>query len=289
MTSTQLPPDLCTTEPSISLEHVPPEYDSLPPEKLQDALSTDDTDESSESHDKGFSSRARGILDRLSRLEQSQTQMMATLKTDHQIQMEELRDKLEQAEQRRREADSVSSSSTSVPFLMEVNMTEVEAAVQAASFAEQESAMALEEARKVAEEARLSAGGIPESTKLATKEGDIAFGADSEYIVKKVSVNLDEVERAISNSPLIRVCRAFGRPDTIYGNQVYCAVVPRTNVRVSEPMLNNHAQKYLPTAMVPKRFYFLDDLPSGITRKALADAQMMGDATNKPFLAAIEN
>lgn len=230
-------------------------------------------------------SSAQGILDRLAAIEQSQQDMMQKLAVDHQQQMSELKSRLEQAEEKRRDAER---HSTDQGILMEVNMDGVEAAVQAASFAEQESAAALEEAKNVAIKARLAAGGIPQSAREATKEGDVGFGADSEYIVKKVSVDLDAVERAISNSPLINVCRAFGRPDSKYGNEVYCAVVPKRNVRVSEPMLVVHAQKYLPTAMVPKRFFFLENLPSGITRKALADTQLASDQGKKD-LPAIEN
>lgn len=212
---------------------------------------------------------------------------MDKLKSDHERQMSTLRAKLAEAESRRREVENQARESSSA-LLMEVNMTEIEAAVQAASFAEQESALALEEARKVAEEARLASGGIPQSVIEATKDGDVGYGADNEYIIKKVSVNLDDVERAISLSPLVSLCRAFGRPDAKYGNEVYCAVVPRRNVRISEPMLLIHAQKHLPTAMVPKRFFLLDDMPPGITRKALADTQI-AEPSKKAPLAAIEN
>ncbi|PXF43908.1 Oxalate--CoA ligase [Gracilariopsis chorda] len=242
-------------------------------------IETDTTPESTPS------TSAQAILDRLSRLEHSQQQMMRKLKSDHDSQMAVLRDKLEQAQSKRKYAEETALAQ---PLLMAVNMTEVEAAVQAASLAEQESASALEEARKVAEEARLASGGIPQSAREATKEGDVGYGADSEYIIKKVTVNLDEVERAISISSLISLCRAFGRPDPKYGNEVYCAVVPKKKVRVSERMLLIHAQKYLPTAMVPKRFFFLQDLPSGITRKALAEAQAHGDMNKLVGLPAVE-
>lgn len=232
----------------------------------------------------GTTNKAQAILHRLSRLEQSQHDLMERLQCDHDVQMLELRERLEQAKQRCASGpDRDSALDVGEPLLMQVNMSEVEAAVQAASFAEQESAQALEEARQVASEARLATGGIPQAIREATKEGDVGYGADSEYIVKKVSVNLDEVERAINNSSYVSVCRAFGLPDAKYGNEVYCAVVPKKNVKVSEPMLYVHAQKYLPTAMVPKRFYFLPDLPSGITRKALADTQMAGEFDHKPL------
>lgn len=226
--------------------------------------------------------KAQAILDRLCTIEKSQTDMMDRLRTAHDRQMADLRNQLDHAQQQV-ECDHQQLIEPE-PLLVQVNMTAVEAAVHAASFAEQESAEALAEAKKVAEEARLAAGGIPQSVRDATKEGDVGYGADSEFIVKKVSVNLDDVERAINNSAYVSVCRAFGLPDSKYGNEVYCAVVPKKNVKVSEPMLFIHAQKYLPTAMVPKRFYFLPDLPSGITRKALADTQMSGDLGKKSLL-----
>lgn len=231
------------------------------------------------------STKAQYILDRLSQLEESQFSLMDRMQAEHNRKMAELREKLEAA-RHRRDDEQCTALINPEPLLMQVNMTEVEAAVQAASFAEQESAQALVEARKVADDARSVSGGMPQVTREAVmKDADVDYGADSEYIVKKVSVNLDEVERAIGNSSYVSVCRAFGLPDAKYGNEVYCAVVPKSNVKVSEPMLFIHAQKYLPTAMVPKRFYFLSDLPSGITRKALADTQMKGGLGQKPLAA----
>ena len=273
-----LPLPLLTNSPiTHPPSHLTPDCLLPPPQKKPQSTKAMATEQTSKS---------KGILDRLTRLEHSQNEMMQRLKSDHETQMRELREKLERANQKRREAENhlILTDSGGQPLLMEVNMTEVEAAVQAASFAEQESALALEEARKVAEDARLAAGGIPKSARDSTKDGDVAYGADSEYIFKKVSVNLDEVERAISHSPLVNVCRAFGRPDSKYGNEVYCAVVPKKNVRISEPMLFVHAQKYLPTAWVPKRFFVLEYLPSGITRKALAETQLSTDPA-KPLPA----
>ena len=251
----------------------------------EEANTNYESDEISSQSNYSSSSKARGILDRLARLEQSQSEMMARLKTDHEKQMDELREKLRNAELRRKEAHSMADDAQSAPVLMEVNMTEVEAAVQAASYAEQESSMALEEARKVVRDARVASGNHEEPKLITT--GEISGKAgDDEIIEKRVTVNLDEVERVISNCPLISVCRAFGRPDSKYGNQVYCAVVPKRNMRVNETMLIVHAQKYLGTPMIPKRFYFLEDLPSGITRQALADTKLKNDL-NSPISAPL--
>lgn len=228
------------------------------------------------------SGKAQHILDRLSRLEQSQHDLMQRLQSDHDMHMMELRERLEKAKQKCADAEQTDALIPAEPLFMQVNMSEVEAAVRAANFAEQESAQALEEARKVAEDARRAAGGMTVPAICdAPRDGHIAH--DNEYIVKKVSVNLDDVERAINSSPYVNVCRAFGLPDPRYGNEVYCAVVPKKGVKVSEPMLSIHAQKLLPTAQVPKRFYFISDLPAGVTRQALADAQMAGTIEQKPL------
>lgn len=224
---------------------------------------------------------AQAILDRLARLEQSQQDLMARLQSSHDAQMATLRGQLQDAQQRCVAANDAQQLIAVEPVLMQVDMREVEAAVQAASFAEQESAQALEEARQVAEQARAASGvTIPSSLRdhaLQTRADDVLYDADHEYILKKVCVNLDEVERVINACTYVHVCRAFGLPDPKYGNEVFCAVVPKKHVKVSEPMLFIHAQKYLPTAMVPKRFYFVPELPLGITRKALADTHMAGE------------
>lgn len=231
--------------------------------------------------------KAQYILDRLVKLEQSQHDLMSSLQSSHDDQMSHLRQQLQDAQQKCHEATSDTLIEVK-PVLMQVDMTEVDAAVQAASYAEQESTQALEEAKKVLQDARQAASSTysnhhallksaSDSAASTTKPHFHITDANNEYIVKKVSVNLDEVERVISSSTYVHVCRAFGLPDPKYGNEVFCAVVPKKNVKVSEPMLFIHAQKYLPTAMVPKRFYFVTDLPVGITRKALADTHMAGD------------
>lgn len=232
--------------------------------------------------------KAQAILDRLVKLEEAQHDLMSTLQSSHDHQMTHLRNQLHQAQQKCHEA-SADSVIRMKPVLMQVDMTEVEAAVQAASYAEQESSEALEDAKKVLHDARQAASStysnhqalLKNSEHPPTKPHFHITDANNEYIVKKVSVNLDEVERVISSSSYVHVCRAFGLPDPKYGNEVFCAVVPKKNVKVSEPMLFIHAQKYLPTAMVPKRFYFVTDLPAGITRKALADTHMAGELERK--------
>lgn len=227
-----------------------------------------------------MSGPASSILARLSELEAQQKTLMSDMSASHSVERDALRARIAAASARRRSAESVEAA----PVLMELNMREIDAAVQAASAAEQESAAALGEAREVAARAKGShgnqmvvAGGSGKRGVGVEGGGGGTFedyGGDNEFIVKQVNVNLDDVERIINGSPLVEVCRAFGRPDPKFGNEVYCCVVPRRGVRVSEPMLMLYAQKYLSTALCPKRFFFLDSLPVGITRRVLAETRM---------------
>lgn len=230
--------------------------------------------------DKPRDSVAKGILDRLAKLETQQEEMMAGIRRSHEAEMAELRERLERANQSRRA--SVAADPVPQPVLMSVDMSEIDAAVHAAHCAAERSDRDVQELLKSALDARAGNGprAIGPPPGVATGEGD--------YLVKRVSVNLDDVERIINESELVDVCRAFGRPDTKYGNEVYCAVVPKGNVRVSEPMMVTHAQQHLPAAMVPKRFFFLEHLPSGITRKALADTHEMRELS-KQDTKAIED
>jgi hypothetical protein len=219
------------------------------------------------------------ILSRLRELEAAQGRVMSDMRSQHEEERAALLARIAEANERRRAAELGHDMGVPIqPVLMEVNMTQIDAAVQAAAHAENESREALKEAQKVADSARAAstsgAVGYAMVPGVENAGDGLGFGADHEYVIKQVSVNLDDVERVINNSPLVEVCRAFGRPDAKYGNEVYCCVVPKRNVRVSEPMLMLYAQKYLSTALCPKRFFFLESLPTGITRKALADTRM---------------
>lgn len=233
------------------------------------------------------------ILGRLQELESAQRRVMSEMQSKHNAERAELLARIEEANERRRRAELSTGDPAAIaaPTIMEVSMSEIDAAVQAAQKAQAESTAALKEAEDVVERAKAVSGqgshalAITDGSDAQSNGGDgVGYGQDSEFIVKEVSVNLDEVERIINNSPLVEVCRAFGRPDAKYGNEVYCCVVPKRNVRVSEPMLMLHAQKYLSTALCPKRFFFLESLPSGITRKALADTRIseMGATGSAP-------
>ncbi len=227
---------------------------------------------------KGPGANVKGIMDRLATLESQQEQMMAGIRQSHASEMAALRQRLAKAEETRRAVNA--RESAPAPVLMSVDMAEIDAAVHAAHVAAKRSDNDLKDLLKVAMDSR--GGGPPaiEAPPQSVEAGD--------YLVKRVSVNLDDVERVINSSDLVEVCRAFGRPDNKYGNEVYCAVVPKRGVRVSEPMITNYAQQYLPTAMVPKRFFFLEHLPSGITRKALAATQEIQDLAKDEHPKAIE-
>ena len=234
---------------------------------------------------------AKDILAKLNDIEKSQREYADDIKQRHDQELSEIRGRIDKATQARKEAEVEASRAVlapAPPVMMEINMSSVDAAVQAAAASASESEKLRNEARQIADQAKMASGSLVNGNGVAMIKGnDIGFGPDNEFIVKKVSVNLDEVERAINSSPVVEMCKAFGRPDAKYGNEVYCAVVPKRNVRVSEPMLMIYAQKYLPTAMVPKRFFFLEDLPPGVTRKALAETSISDLGNRKGLRKAL--
>lgn len=228
------------------------------------------------------STRIQPILDRLLRLENSQNDFIQRLQTDHEVQMSDLRERLIRAERMCAEIQNTDASSPSQLSLIHINTAGVEAALQAAISAEQDSASALVEAKKVVDEARRAVGTTSPATAF-----DVAVNGspreDHEYIIKTVLIDLDNVERVMNNSSYVSVCRAFGLPDPKYGNEVYCVVAPKKGIKVSEPMLFIHAQKFLPAAQVPKRFFLVSDLPAGVTRQALADTQLASGFAPRPI------
>lgn len=228
-----------------------------------------------------------GILSRLARLEEQQEKMMEGIRQSHATEMGTLRQRLsELTRERVAAADRLAMErAMPAPVLMEVNMDEIEAAVQAAAQAAQESDTAVAEVRKITAEARVAAS--RDAPLMLPPVG--VDGVDGDFLVRRVTVNLDQVERVVNMSDLVQICRAFGRPDSKYGNEVYCAVVPKKNIRVNEPMMMTHAQQYLPAAMVPKRFFFLEDLPNTVTRRALADTKQMSDISGLDGVRMIEN
>jgi acyl-CoA synthetase (AMP-forming)/AMP-acid ligase II len=211
------------------------------------------------------------ILERLQQIEVNQKRMEDDLKAKHAAEMLEMQRLLDETQAASKRA--VEAQNTTI----NVNMDEINSAVNAASLAAQESSRNTAEAALAAKSAALAAEqaaakrGIPDVDPNASK----VEISDPNNVQKTVVVALDDIEEAMLLHPAVGVCRAFGRPDPRYGNEVFCAILPKKGARVSEPWLKLHAQSVLPAAWVPKKFFFRADLTQDMERKDLStDAEL---------------
>jgi acyl-CoA synthetase (AMP-forming)/AMP-acid ligase II/archaellum component FlaC len=219
---------------------------------------------------------ADAILARLAAIEANQARLEHELADKHASELEDLRARLEEAEsaaERAARGERVTDVLDGRPQVLDVRMEELEAAVMAAAASAEMSANNTREAAKVAREVAESAYGSNQSRDVAITSAT----GDQGSLTKTVRVALDDVEAAMRNHPAVLHARAFGRKDRRFGAEVFCAIVPKKGARVSEPWLKLHAQSVLPAPMVPKKFYYLDELPMHMSRRELAESPLLKD------------
>lgn len=222
---------------------------------------------------------ANAILARIQAIEDNQRILEAELEEKNKRELEEARTHLAEAElaaerAARGEGMDMSMMASPQPIMMDVNMDELEAAVMAAAASAQRSANHTKEAVDSAKEVAAAAYGAPNRSRaVAIREST----GDQGSLTKTVRVALDDVESAMMTHPAVQSAKAFGRKDDRFGAEVFCAIVPKRGARVSEPWLKLHAQSVLPAPMVPKKFYYVKEMPMTLSRKELADSNILKD------------
>lgn len=218
------------------------------------------------------------ILERLQGIEEGQKQMEADLKAKHAKEMAEMQRLLDETQAANRAAAENANAPQIAP-VMNMNMDEVNAAVNAASLAAQDSSRHTAEAAEAAKRAALAAEEASKNKGPAIAPLDPNAEKvevfDPNNVQKTVTVSLDEVEEAMEAHPAVGVARAFGRPDPRFGSEIYCCVLPKKGARVSEPWLKLHAQSVLPAACVPKKFFYREDLKNDTERRDLSEDQAL--------------
>lgn len=266
------------------------------------------------------------ILARMADIEAGQKRLEVELAARHAQELAELEARLEAAEaeaaaaaedQRRatEQARSLPAINTVLmtPQLLSVNMDGIEAAVTAAAASAEESAASTAEAFKAAEAAKKAA----ETSERASQSSqqairaipppiphpavvveevpesasrDVSLAAfDSQSVTKVIKVSLDDIEAVMRQHPAVAAVRAFGKADTRYGYDVYCAIVAKKGARLSEAWLKLHAQSMLPATMVPRKF-FACSLPSlgAADRVSLATERALQDMNATAGLSNIK-
>eukprot|EP00178_Gracilaria_changii_P008538 TRINITY_DN2586_c0_g1_i1.p1 TRINITY_DN2586_c0_g1~~TRINITY_DN2586_c0_g1_i1.p1 ORF type:complete len:874 (-),score=243.25 TRINITY_DN2586_c0_g1_i1:3377-5998(-) len=226
---------------------------------------------------------ANAILARLEAIEENHRRLQRDVEMRNAADLEEMKRRVADAEA---EAERAASSGMNENGKMiDLRMEELEAAVMAAAASAESSANNTREAVKAAREVADATYGTNHSQPVEVK----ASTGDQGALTKTVRVALDDVESAMKNHPAVEVAKAFGRKDKRFGAEVFCAIVPKRGARVSEPWLKLHAQSVLPAPMVPKKFYYMTQMPAGISRRELAESPLLQDLSQFPGYSEVKH
>jgi len=114
------------------------------------------------------------------------------------------------------------------------------------------------------------------------KSGDLAVMDDDGFVrvtgrtkdlIIRGGVNIAplEIDAVLLKHPGIADAAAVGVPDEIYGEEVVCYVVPRPGTGLTEAAVADHCRAQLPAPKVPKRVFFVPELPKNDRGKVLRD------------------
>ncbi|CAN8071861.1 unnamed protein product [Agarophyton chilense] len=226
---------------------------------------------------------ANAILARLEAIEENHRRLQRDVEMRNAAELEEMKRRVADAEaEAERAATNGNSDGGKV---IDLRMEELEAAVMAAAASAESSANNTREAVKAAREVADATYGTNHSQPVEVK----ASTGDQGALTKTVRVALDDVEAAMRNHPAVDVAKAFGRKDRRFGAEVFCAIVPKRGARVSEPWLKLHAQSVLPAPMVPKKFYYMTQMPVGLSRRELAESPLLQDLSQFPGYSEVKH
>lgn len=226
---------------------------------------------------------ANAILARLEAIEENHRRLQHDVEMRNAAEIEEMKRRVAdaEAEAERAAVGGVNENGK----MMDLRMEELEAAVMAAAASAESSANNTREAVKAAREVADATYGTNHSQPVEVK----ASTGDQGALTKTVRVALDDVEAAMRNHPAVEVAKAFGRKDKRFGAEVFCAIVPKRGARVSEPWLKLHAQSVLPAPMVPKKFYYMSQMPADISRRELAESPLLQDLSQFPGYSEVKH
>jgi acyl-coenzyme A synthetase/AMP-(fatty) acid ligase len=114
------------------------------------------------------------------------------------------------------------------------------------------------------------------------KTGDLAIedadgfirvtGRTKDLIIRGgVNIAPAEIDEVLLRHPGILEAAAVGVPDTIYGEEVVCYVVPAPGGGITEAAVREHCAAFLPPAKIPKQVFIVADLPKSDRGKVLRD------------------
>lgn len=104
-------------------------------------------------------------------------------------------------------------------------------------------------------------------------EGFVTVTGRTKDLIIRGGMNISpvEIDNVLMASELVVEAAAVGIADPIYGEEVVCAVVPKSPGSFTPEMIIEHCQKHLPLAKVPKQVHVCAALPKNDRGKVLRD------------------
>lgn len=100
-------------------------------------------------------------------------------------------------------------------------------------------------------------------TIVGRKDNMILSGGETIYAA--------DIENVLLAHPAVQDAVIMGIPDTVWGEIVAVAIVPKDNQMVTEQQLVTYCKKRVASYKIPKKFLFVDELPRNTSGKLLKD------------------
>mmetsp|Transcript_11304 Transcript_11304/g.34595 ORF Transcript_11304/g.34595 Transcript_11304/m.34595 type:complete len:949 (+) Transcript_11304:176-3022(+) len=245
------------------------------------------------------------IVEKLREVSERQARLEAQFNDEHKRTMDELSVRINQLNREIGQlseanfiAKSAALSGQSAPMMIELTMDEADAAAIAAaasaeeanqsaktatqralaisSMAEEAAVMAKEAATKASETAArcneaaniAHEAGLLLPPKKETEVHEVLAAAPENLnsIERRLRVDMEDVDKAMMLHPAVEKAVAFPIPDSKAGYDIAVAVKTKPGAKVTDTWLKLHAQSILPALAVPNRWYWIPDIPNGMTR-----------------------
>ena len=105
------------------------------------------------------------------------------------------------------------------------------------------------------------------------EEGFVTVTGRTKDLIIRGGVNIAplEIDNVLMRHPQVREAAAIGIPDKIYGEEVACYVVPKSNGSITVEEIMVYCDTALPQFKTPKSIHLIDNLPKSDRGKVLRD------------------
>ena len=105
------------------------------------------------------------------------------------------------------------------------------------------------------------------------EDGFVRVTGRTKDLIIRGGVNIAplEIDNIVMANPAVAEAASVGVPDPIYGEEVVCYVVAKPGEKLTEDDVISYCAETLPEFKLPKRVYFVDELPKSDRGKVIRD------------------